>query len=133
MISTKIYIFLALVYLILGFVSVSKISFKDNALKAFLFLTVLLPMTKFTTEYHTIYQISVYYYFFVGVLIVYILNILNGKKFHKIFYQIATVLVLMLVFYIIHFLYIVDEPREITDVLKDIKPFVLIPLGVVFI
>jgi hypothetical protein len=137
MAATKVYFVFAFIYLFLGVFAVSKVTFKDKALKLFLLLTVALPITKFTTAYHTIYQVSIYYYFFIGVILVYFTKIIYTKRVSKVFLEITALLFLMLGFYLLHYLSIyqknIVEARKLTNILKDIKPFLLIPLGIVFI
>lgn len=129
----KIYLFFTFFYFILGIVSVLNLSFKDIALKLFVILTVLLPITKFTTTFHTVYQLSFYYFFWVGPTILFILKVLSNHKFKISLFTAFILLFGLLGLYGIHYLLFVNESREITNILKDIKPFLLIPLGFVFI
>lgn len=128
----KIYIFFSIVYFILGIISVMNFSFKNVALKIFIILTVLLPITKFTTTFHTVYQISFYYFFFIGPMILFVLKFFSGHKFHKNFFISTILLGVLLCFYLLHYIFIVKEPREFINILKDLKLFLLIPMGFIF-
>lgn len=131
--DTKIYILFASIYFFLGIVSVVNFSFKDVALKIFIVLTVLLPITKFTTTFHTIYQLSFYYFFFIGPLILFFLKLFSNHKFKLNLFLATILLAVVFGLYVTHYLFLVDEPREFTNILKDAKLFVLLPLGFVFI
>lgn len=127
-----IYILLCLVYLVLGLASIFNFTFKNVALKWFVILTVLLPITKFTTEFHTNYQISVYYLFFIGPCIL-IFKKMMRDKINLNFSLSILLLSSMLMFYLIHYFVFVEESRRVINILKDAKLFVLIILGFVFI
>lgn len=131
--DTKIYIFFSIVYFLLGIISVSNFSFKDTALKLFIILTVILPITKFTTTFHTIFQLSFYYYFFVGSLILFIIKLFSNHKFKSSLFYSGITLFVLLALYILHYLVFVDENREFINILKDVKLFILIPIGFIFI
>lgn len=133
MLSTQVYFSLAFLYTIIGILAASKVAFKNTALKVFLFLTIILPITKFTTAFHTIYQISVYHYFFIGLVMAYGLLLLSKNKIKKFLFQATVLLSFMLAFYALHFLLFVGEDRDVTNILKDSKPIVLILLGIFFI
>lgn len=129
----NIYILLSATYFLLGIISVTKTKFNDFGLKAFLVLTVVLPITKFTTNFHIIFQVSIYYYFFIGVSLIYIVKILKNKVSRRSFNGVSLVGA-MFIFYIFHYLFFVDKITvEITDLLKDIKPFVLLIFAFIFI
>lgn len=127
-----IYILLCLVYFVLGLASIFNLTFKNGALKWFIILTVLLPITKFTTEFHTNFQISVYYFFFIGPCILILVKLLRGKV-NLYFYLSVFLLSIMLLFYIGHYFVFVEESRKAINILKDVKLFILIILGFVFI
>ncbi|MGO3182964.1 MAG: DUF6369 family protein [Aequorivita sp.] len=127
-----IYILLSTIYLLLGIVSVLNLSFKDTALKIFIILTVLLPITKFTTTFHTHLQISFYYFYFVGVVLLFLAKLGSNRRFSLNLFLCSALLGSVLIFYIFHYTLLVEEPRKLTNVLKDIKPFILIPLGFIF-
>jgi len=131
--ETKIYIVLSALYFVLGIISVCNFTFKDFGLKSFILLTVLLPITKFTTNFHIIFQVSIYYYFFIGVCIIFLLKAAKNNINKKVL-QGTTIVFSMLFFYCIHFLLFVDKNSvEAINVLKDIKPFILIILAYFFI
>ena len=67
-----IFIILSVIYLLLGLISITNLKFKNIGLKWFVILTVLLPITKITTPFHFKYQVSVYYFFFIGVIIIFL-------------------------------------------------------------
>lgn len=127
-----VYISLSALYLFLGVVSVLNLSFKDTALKAFIVLTVLLPITKFTTTFHTHFQISFYYYYFVGIVFLFLAKVGTNRKFSLNLFLCTALLGVVLGAYVLHYVFLVEEPRKLTNVLKDIKPFILIPLGFIF-
>lgn len=129
----KIFIILSLFYLFLGFLSIFETKYKDDALKAFFVLTVLLPIAKFTTSYHTINQISIYYFFFIGPLILFAVRSFSKMKISKPVFQAIFILLVFFVFYLLHYFIIVWEERDIIEILKDFKPFVLIALAFIFI
>src|SRR5690554_1506329 len=131
--DTSIYLVLVFTYFLLGIVSVVNFSFKDVALKIFIVLTVLLPITKFTTTFHTIYQLSFYYFFFIGPIILFILKLFSNHKFSLYLFISSSVLMALLGLYLVHYVVLVDETREITNFLKDVKLFILIPIGFIFI
>lgn len=129
----KIYIFFSIVYFLLGIAAVLNFSFKDVALKLFIVLTVLLPITKFTTTFHTVYQLSFYYFFFIGPLILFLIKLFSNHRFNINLFISSLLLGVLLGFYLVHYIFLVDEPRKLINVLKDLKLFVLIPVGFIFI
>lgn len=129
----KIFILLSLFYLLLGCVSIFETKFKDDALKVFFILTVLLPIAKFTTSFHTINQVSIYYFFFIGPFILFIIRSFSKNKISKPVFQAIFTLLVLFVFYVLHYFLLVNEEREVVEILKDIKPFVLIALAFIFI
>ncbi len=128
-----IYIGLSLVYFLLGVIAVIKFKYKDFALKAFLVLTVLLPITKFTTNFHIKAQLSIYYYFFIGLGLLYIIKIFHRRRISGKVLQGLVIVLPLLTFYLIHYYTLVTEKREVINVLKDIKPFLLIIMAYLFI
>lgn len=131
--AIKVYILLALFYFIIGLIAVSTFKEKYWALKAFILLTILLPITKFTTAFHIQLQIDVYYFFFFGLGIIYLKKGFVKKNINKdLFIGIASVLLLLLLFSL-HYLFFVNESREIINILKDIKPFIVLILAYIFI
>src|SRR5690606_32078522 len=126
------YISLSILYLLLGIISVFNFSFKDSALKGFIILTVLLPITKFTTTFHTNFQISFYYYYFIGIIFLFLAKVASKRKLNFNLFLCTTLLGVVLIAYILHYIFLVEESRKLTNVLKDIKPFILIPLAFIF-
>lgn len=131
--AIKVYILLALVYFVIGIVSVSNLTIKNQALKAFIVITVLLPITKFTTAFHIQSQIAIYYFFFFGVGLVSLKKMATREKINKNFLIGISFVLLILVFFSIHYYVFVKETRGVINVLKDIKPFVMLILAYLFI
>lgn len=127
-----IYLSFSAIYLVLGIVTVLNLSFKDTALKIFIILTVLLPITKFTTTFHTQLQVSFYYFYFVGIAILFFAKVASNRRFSINLLTCCILLGVVLIGYIFHYIFLVEESRKFTNVLKDIKPFILIPLGFIF-
>lgn len=126
-----VFSFLCLVYMALGLISITNLSFKDLGLILFIILTVLLPITKFTAEFHTNWQISAYYFFFIAPCITIFLRIINNRA--SLLFTVSFILLMsMLLLYCIHYYFCVDEVRKSTDILKDAKPFILILLAIIF-
>src|SRR5699024_5554147 len=63
---------------------------------------------------------------------VFILKLLSVYKFHKYYFIITILLGVLLCFYLLHYIFIVKEPREFINILKDLKLFLLIPMGFIF-
>jgi hypothetical protein len=128
----------SIIFLSLGFVSTSNlkykgISLKGIALKGFIYLTTLLPITKVILVYHLKYQVSVYYFFFIPLVFLYFEKLLFSRYVKK---KTFDALVLILLFIILYIIYLFINPvKDISaiNILKDIKPFVLIFLSFLFI
>lgn len=127
----KIYLLFCALYFFLGVVSIFNFTFKNLPLKLFIALTVLLPITKFTTEFHTNFQISFYYFFFIAPCFLVIKKAVT-RKVHIGFLEALILLVPMALLYILGYIFLVDDERSAINILKDLKPFILIPLAFVF-
>ena len=101
--ETKIYIVLSALYFVLGIISVCNFTFKDFGLKSFILLTVLLPITKFTTNFHIIFQVSIYYYFFIGVCIIFLLKAAKNNINKKVLQ--GTTIVFSMLFFFLSFIF----------------------------
>tara|TARA_B100000795_G_scaffold112494_1_gene83319 strand:- start:37176 stop:38426 length:1251 start_codon:yes stop_codon:yes gene_type:complete len=128
-----VFFMLCLVYLFLGIASVLKFKYNNLALKLFFVLTILAPFGKLTTKFHTNWQVSSYYLFFIGCFLVFLLKVFSKHTFKKttvttIGITLATVLGLG-----VHYIFIGDKNVEITNVLKDVKPYLTILLAIPFL
>jgi hypothetical protein len=123
----------SIIFFILGFVSTTNLIYNEKALKGFIYLTTLLPITKIILVYHLKYQVSIYYFFFVPVVFLYLNKLLFSRYIEK---KTFHALVLILLFITLYFIYFFINPVKnvlAINVLKDIKPFVLIFLSFLFI
>jgi len=131
--SIKIFIILSIIYFILGIGSITKFKYKNASLIWFIYLTVLLPISNITIPFHIRYQIAIYYFFFVGVLVINFKRIILKKRVNpKLVIGIASVLFVFSIF-CLHYLVFVTETRDTTNILKDIKPFFIIILAYLFV
>src|SRR5699024_8133011 len=83
--------------------------------------------------FHTVYQLSFYYFFFIGPLILFLIKLFSNHRFNINLFISSLLLGVLLGFYLVHYIFLVDEPRKLINVLKDLKLFVLIPVGFIFI
>ncbi len=123
----------SIIFFILGFISISNLTQKELALKGFIYLTTLLPITKVILVYHLKYQVSIYYFFFIPLVFLYFKNLLFSRYANK---KTFNALVLIILFLIPYIIYLIINPVKnvlAINVLKDIKPFVLIFLSFLFI
>lgn len=123
----------SVIFLILGFISTSNSTHKEFSIKGFIYLTTLLPITKVILVYHLKYQVSVYYFFFIPLVFLYFNKLLFSRYVNK---KTFNALVLILSFIILYLIYFFIHPvKDVTaiNVLKDIKPFVLIFISFLFI
>ncbi len=128
-----IYIALAFLYFVLGFLSISNLTIKNKALKIFIIITVLLPITKFTTAFHIHSQIDIYYFFFFGVGFIYLKKALVRRSINKSFLIGVAIVGALLLFFTLHYFVFVNETRTSINVMKDVKPLVVILLAYLFI
>ena len=131
--AIKFYIFLSILYFLLGLISIINIKYKNDALRIFLILTAVLPITKFTTYFHIRSQISIYYFFFIGVCLISFLKLLSVNKIKSNLFQGLFLLGSFFCFYLLHYFFIVNDDRDVIDVFKDIKPLVIIVIAYLFI
>ena len=118
--STYIYILFTFVYFFLGY-SIKN----DKSTKVFVLLTFAMPFTNFTTNFHTIFQVSTYLFFFVGALVKDHKSVNNLSKSVKLIYALIAVL---------FFLYLpLTLNNGFIDILKDIKPYLFLGLIVLFL
>ncbi|MDG3584774.1 DUF6369 family protein [Galbibacter sp. CMA-7] len=113
--------------------SSSLIVLKKNGIRGFIALIVLLPITNFTQIYHTKFQLSIYYFFFIGTTLNSIYKIILRNKVNKNSIIGLCLLVLFLCFYLFHYLIFIDEQRSVINILKDIKPILLLTIGFLYI
>ena len=128
-----VFFMLCLVYFFLGIISVIKFKYNDLALKLFFIITILAPLGKFTTKFHTNWQISSYYLFFVGCFLVFLLKLLSNNRFKKQVISTLTMTIGMLFILGVHYILIGDKQVSLTNILKDIKPYLTILLAIPFL
>lgn len=131
--DTIFYTSFSIIFFILGVVSASNLIYKENALKGFIYLTTLLPITKVILVYHLKYQVSIYYFFFIPLVYLFLKKVLLSRNIKK---KTFDGLILILLFITLYFIYFYINPIYdvlAINVLKDIKPFVLIFLSFLFI
>ena len=123
----------SIIFFILGVVSASNLAYKENALKGFIYLTTLLPITKVILVYHLKYQVSIYYFFFIPLVFLFLRKALFFRKVKRNTFDGLMLILLFIILYFIYFL--IDPVKDVLaiNVLKDIKPFVLIFLSFLFI
>lgn len=128
-----VFFILCLLNFSLGIISVLKFKYNNLALKLFFVITILAPLGKLTTKFHTNWQISSYYLFFVGCFLVFLLKLLSNNKFKK--QTIATLVITVgtLLILGIHYFLIGDKDVTLTNILKDIKPYLTILLAIPFL
>lgn len=128
-----VFFMLCLVYFFLGIISVIKFKYNDLALKLFFIITILAPLGKLTTKFHTNWQISSYYLFFIGCFLVFLLKLLSNNKFKKQVIATLTITIGTLFILGVHYILIGDKQVSITNILKDIKPYLTILLAIPFL
>lgn len=128
-----VFFMLCLVYFFLGIISVIKFKYNDLALKLFFIITILAPLGKLTTKFHTNWQISSYYLFFIGCFLVFLLKLLSNNKFKKQVIATLTITIGTLFILGIHYILIGDKQVSLTNILKDIKPYLTILLAIPFL
>ncbi|MGI9593101.1 MAG: DUF6369 family protein [Patiriisocius sp.] len=128
-----VFFMLCLVYFFLGIISVIKFKYNDLALKLFFIITILAPLGKLTTKFHTNWQISSYYLFFIGCFLVFLLKLLNNNKFKKQVIATLTITIGTLFILGVHYILIGDKQVSLTNILKDIKPYLTILLAIPFL
>lgn len=124
---------LALVYTFLGFVAVTKNKYRMKAVAAFIFITATLPLVNFTQHIHTMKQVSVYNFFFIGLYAVYFLKITSQFRLSKKIVGGVLLAGSFLFIYILHYVFFVYQDHSFTNILKDVKPFVTIISAYFFI
>lgn len=128
-----VFFMLCLVYFFLGIISVIKFKYNDLALKLFFIITILAPLGKLTTKFHTNWQISSYYLFFIGCFLVFLLKLLSNNKFKKQVIATLTITIGTLFILGVHYILIGDKQVSLTNILKDIKPYLTILLAIPFL
>ncbi|PKA82915.1 hypothetical protein ATE92_1056 [Ulvibacter sp. MAR_2010_11] len=129
--ESLVYITLASFYFFIGVLVFFK-NLRLLLLKVFIIVCITLPIVNFTQPYHFKYQISVYNFFFIGIYAYYFLKILISFRLSRRIIA-GVILTLSLLFiYILHYIFLVNESRELTDILKDIKPFITIATAYLF-
>jgi hypothetical protein len=112
---------------------VIKFKYNDLALKLFFIITILAPLGKLTTKFHTNWQISSYYLFFIGCFLVFLLKLLSNNKFKKQVIATLTITIGTLFILGVHYILIGDKQVSLTNILKDIKPYLTILLAIPFL
>jgi hypothetical protein len=124
MISTIVFSFLFLLYFVLG-----GFFWKIRSIKYFIILTLLLPLSSVFTQFHTKFQIIVYYGFIAVPTLMAVFNYYYQKKISKSTITVTLGLLCFFLFYLILGFFFNTASISVINILKDTKPIGFLIVG----
>lgn len=126
--STVIFFLLLLLYVSLGVKFLG-----DKNIFHFLIITCIFPFTSALTNFHTHYQISVYYIFVFIVVLMHVLHSLLKNKIEKTIIYVGLFLLIFIFFFLIYDVFLNPKNLRVVNLLKDIKPLLFLFFGFILL
>lgn len=127
MISTIVFSLLLMLYFVLG-----GFFWKTRSIKYFIILTLLLPLSSVFTQFHTKFQIIVYYGFIAVPTFMAVFNYYYKNKISKNAITVTVVLFCFFLFYLTFGFFFNTAGISVINILKDAKPIGFLVVGFIF-